>query len=149
MWDKNDKAVFHIPKEEELDDGSSFLEVGKENYMHNIKEHKGYYEIKIQRKRFDSLNIEMIRPCLLKIDTEGSEIYVLRGFGDKLKEVDVIQLEVSFEENFKCQSKLSELIEHLERFGFLGFVQKSLRFSDDYPNHCDLIFLKKLKKLDN
>ena len=143
LWDKNDKAVFHIPREEELDDGSSFLKVGKENYIHNIKEHKGCYNIKIERKRFDSLNIEIVRPCLSKIDTEGSEIYVLRGFGDKLREVDAIQLEVSFQENFKRQTKLSELISHLEKFGFLGFIQKSLRVHDDYPNHCDLIFFRK------
>ena len=97
----------------------------------------------MDRKRFDSLNINIKSPCLLKIDAEGSEIYVLRGFGEKLKEIDVIQLEVSFQENFKGQSKLSELISYLEKFGFAGFIQKSLRIHNGYPNHCDLIFFKK------
>lgn len=144
LWDKNDKSNFNIPQIEDFDDGSSFLEIGKENYIHEtLKEQATYKKIDVERKRFDSLGVEIIRPCLLKIDVEGSEIFVLRGFGKMLKKIDILQLEVSFEENFKEQTKVSDLINYLEPFGFLGFIQKTLRWSNKYPNHCDLIFIRK------
>ena len=141
LWDANDKAMFNIPKEYDL--GSSFLEIGDESFIHKEPGKISYKKIEIKRKRFDSLDIKIEKPCLLKIDTEGSELNVLKGFGNKLKDVDIIQLEVNFQENFKNQPKLSDLIKYLEDFGFKAFIQKSVRYDKDNKiNHCDLIFIR-------
>lgn len=68
-------------------------------------------------KRFDSLNIKIRRPCFLKIDVEGGEINVLRGFGKRLKEIDIIQLEYSFQDFVEEKTKLHKLIKVLSKYG--------------------------------
>jgi FkbM family methyltransferase len=148
LWNSNGRANLNIPRNEDLDDCSSFLEFGNEGFIKGIYEKTeskiDYDKVNVERKRFDSLDIDIKSPCLLKIDTEGSEIFVLKGFGSKLKEIDVIQLEVNFQENQKGQTKISELISYLELYGFIGFIQKTLRYGENgYPNHCDLIFFRK------
>lgn len=138
LWDEENKAILNIPKEKKYDCGSSFLEIEKDNFHKEIS----YKKIEVKRKRFDDLNITIEKPCLLKIDTEGSELNVLKGFGNKLKDINVIQLEVNFQKNFQNQSKFSDLIKHLEKFGFNSFIQKSVRYNDNKINHCDLIFVR-------
>lgn len=93
---------------------------------------KNKKEIKVKSIRFDSLNLEIKRPCLLKVDTEGHEYNVLKGFGDKLKEVDVIILEYLHKNFYNNQSKLSDIIKLLESYGFTAFRQ--LDYNDVVTN---------------
>ena len=148
LWDKNDRAEINIPLSGKFDDASSFLKADKENFVHNelLKEGKtNYKKIMVDRKRFDSLGIKILKPSLLKIDIEGTEMFVLKGFGKELFKIDILQIEVNFGKNFKGQPKASELIAYLEKFGFIGFVQKSLRNYNGNFKHCDLIFFKEEK----
>ena len=85
LWSSNKKAKFYLQREREGVE-SSFLkpiEIQKEKLE----------EREVELKRFDSLAIEIRRPCFVKIDVEGAEDRVLEGFGDKLKNIDFIQLE--------------------------------------------------------
>ena len=84
----------------------------------------------------------MQRKVLLKIDTEGHELKVLEGFGDKLNDVDVIMLEYLCEEYFVNQMKLSDIIKLLECYGFNGMVQVNLRTYNKYPVSYDMIFYR-------
>ena len=99
-------------------------------------------KIKTGIKKFDSLNIEIKRPCFLKIDVEGAEMLVLGGFKKNLNKIDVLQLEVNFSENFKGQAKIGELIEFLEKYSFRRFIQKNINYHNKIPQSCDLIFFK-------
>ena len=152
LWDENDRAKINIPSSGEFDDASSFLKVDEGNFVHGELLKKGkanYKKINVDRKRFDGLKINIEKPCLLKIDTEGSEMFVLKGFGDELFKIDILQIEVNFGKNFEGQPKVSELISYLEKFGFIGFMQRSLRKYEGSFKHCDLIFFKEEKEKEN
>jgi FkbM family methyltransferase len=92
--------------------------------------------------RFDNLDIDIEGPCFLKIDTEGHEYEVLEGFGDRLKEVDFIQIEHTFRNYFSEKKKLSEVINLLDKYGFNGIVQLNLRYGGGKLTFCDFLFFR-------
>ena len=77
------------------------------------------------------MSIEIKRPCFVKVDAEGGDLQVLEGFGKKLNEVDLIQVEFNEGENYK------EIMELLNKFGFIHFLQVGFRSK---TNKSDLIF---------
>jgi FkbM family methyltransferase len=137
LWNKNGKAVFNYNKR--ADRRSSFLGYGKDNKKFREEDVE---KIKVIQKRFDSVKLEIERPCFAKIDVEGVEAEALEGFGNRLKEVDVLQLEVNFQENFKEQSKFSKMIDFIEKTGFLGFLQNNVHYKNGVPERCDLFFYR-------
>jgi FkbM family methyltransferase len=60
-------------------------------------------------------------PVLLKIDTEGYELEVLRGASEVLKEVSYVVLEAPLTQNFEGSYTLSELIRFMAESGFEVF----------------------------
>ncbi len=90
---------------------------------------------KVQARRFDSLDLDIQKPALLKIDVEGAEKQVLEGFGEKLREFDIIILEYNMVKGIKS----SEIITLLEKYGYYSFVQKDLRSAMEQSN---MFFLK-------
>ena len=140
LWDKEEESTFYVNRENT--GASSFLKP-LEDYAKYIGSKDKVSEVKLQKKRFDKLKIPIIRPCFVKIDVEGAETNVLRGFGDKLKEVDVLQIEWFFKDFHENQMKLGTLLPLLEKYGFVGFIQRELGYIEGYPSACDLIFFKK------
>ncbi|MEK6891362.1 MAG: FkbM family methyltransferase [Nanoarchaeota archaeon] len=115
------------------------------------EETKGYIDnndIKKQEiniKRFDDLNISIQSPCFTKIDTNGYELEVLKGMQNKLKEIDILQVEIIFPSFFKRldgKSKISEIISFLSNYGFNVFIQQNIHVINGTIAHCDLIFFK-------
>lgn len=140
LWDKEGESIFYVNRENT--GASSFLKPLK-NYTKYIGTKDKLLEVRLQRKRFDKLKIPIERPCFVKIDVEGAETNVLRGFGSRLKEVDVLQIEWFFKNFHENQTKLGNLIPLLEKYGFVGFIQRELGYIEGYPSACDLIFFKK------
>jgi len=60
------------------------------------------------------------RPCLLKIDSQGSELDVLRGAERLLESVDEIFVECSFIEFYAGQALIDQVIAHLLDFRLVG-----------------------------
>lgn len=84
----------------------------------------------------------------LKIDTEGYELHVLKGFGDFLKNIKIIQFEYggTFLDN---KIKLIDVKEYLEQKGFYKFAyltndgpQIIKDFSDHYQ-YCNIVCINK------
>jgi FkbM family methyltransferase len=142
LWDKEGEDFLYYRKK--ASGASSFLRP-----LENIKQNKRMRDIakiKSSKKRFDKLNIEIKRPCYLKIDVEGAEDRVIRGFGKKLEEIDIIQIEWIFKEAYEEQMKLGETISFLEKKGFTGFIQKAIVYKkNSTPVQCDLLFFKERK----
>lgn len=61
------------------------------------------------------------RVSFLKIDTEGHDMAVLRGFGDALGMVDFVQVEASLNPQNALHVPLRVLEDHIRSFGFLLF----------------------------
>ena len=140
LWDREEESTFYVNKENT--GASSFLKP-LDNYTKYIGSKDKLSEVRLQRKRFDKLKIQIIHPCFVKIDVEGAETNVLRGFGNRLKEVDVLQIEWFFRDFHENQMKLGMLLPLLEKYGFVGFIQRELGYIENYPSACDLIFFKK------
>jgi FkbM family methyltransferase len=86
---------------------------------------------------------QVSRIALLKIDTQGFELHVLRGAEQLLNAggVEVIQLEVNFSPLYQGQPTLSSLYDFISRFGFglIGLYDVS-RDRNGCLKWCDAVF---------
>jgi FkbM family methyltransferase len=85
----------------------------------------GTPHFQVHTARFDSLVHhkqihweQLPHPVLVKVDTEGSELNVLRGFGDFLKQVEYVLVEIENREERGQNYTLVELCCYLSRYGF-------------------------------
>lgn len=91
-------------------------------------------------------NIEEID--FVKIDTEGYEFKVLKGFGDKIYNVKIIQFEYggTYIDN---EIKLLDIINYLKEKGFDNFSYLSpnglvkITNLDDHYNYCNIVCFNK------
>jgi len=96
--DKRYLSFFNIGLLNENNDSKDFFYNPKRKKKSSFIDKKEQtITLKVKTRRFDSLKIPIERPCLLKLDTEGTEFRALEGFGERLKEVDAIQIEVGRE----------------------------------------------------
>ncbi len=131
LWNKNMKIKFHKSSDEPM-----------QNTLFEPTHFKPSSTEETTVKRFDSLKLSIERPCLVKLDVEGAEYQVLEGFGDRLKEVDVLQLEEVFSDFFKNRVRLSQIMKLLENYGFRGFQQINITVEGSKLEKCDLLFFK-------
>ncbi len=95
-------------------------------------------------RRFDTLGLdvnEMSRPILVKIDTQGHELRVVKGFGDLLDKVDAVVAEVQNVVNEEYDQ--GELFSYLADHGFAKAVV--LHAHDDIfgqPDYMDVLWTK-------
>lgn len=89
--------------------------------------------IRVPVERLDALlpAARITRPCLLKIDVQGSELEVLRGAEGTLSAVDQVYVECSFVELYGGQALAGDVIAHLRERGFrlAGFSHPAYSFS--------------------
>jgi len=140
LWDKESTDTIYYNKKNI--GASSFLKPTEKYKKEKAHGEENIVKRKAHKKRFDTLNIQIQRPCFVKMDVEGAEDKVIKGFGDQLKHVDVLQLEWFFRDYHEGQMKLGDVLPYLEKYGFVGFVQKELNFVHGIPSTCDLIFFK-------
>jgi FkbM family methyltransferase len=83
-------------------------------------------------------------PNLLKIDTQGYEYYVLKGFEENLSKCEVILAELNFVDIHKNVKLADEVISFLKTFGFVIFdiCQLHRKPSDKVLWQADFIFVK-------
>jgi FkbM family methyltransferase len=89
--------------------------------------------VRVNASRFDSLEIPT--PDLIAMDTEGSELKILMGFGPSIKQVKFIILETSFWNNFQNHKDVStfpEIHRLLERYGF-QFLASNQDKKNEFP----------------
>lgn len=134
LGSKNKKSIIKVVKDR------SFLST-----MNRIKfDNKLIIETPIILRRFESLNIKLKGNCLLKIDTEGYELEVLKGFGNLLSKVSLIQLEINFENETIGTSDFIKIVELLREFGFISFIQDNNRFDNrGRLVQSDLFFIRR------
>lgn len=79
---------------------------------------KSIFEVRRADEYIREKGIELID--FLKIDTEGFEFNVLKGFGDQIQKVKIIQFEYGGT-YIDSGDKLKDVIEYLARYGFTNF----------------------------
>lgn len=101
-----------------------------------------FHKRKIKLDRFDNLDVKIRGKCFLKVDTEGHELEVLKGFGKRLEEVDVVLFEHCFRPYFSNQGKLGDTFNLLEKYGFNGVKQINTRKIGVTLTFCDWVFFR-------
>lgn len=99
--------------------------------------------IEVQVDRLDNLLDSDTAINKLIIDTQGSELNVLKGCGDLLNNTHTIVCEVEYVELYKDQPLFSDVLEYLEPFGFKhkGF-SRQVKWGSGSNIFADAIFKK-------
>lgn len=122
--------------------------------------------ITVDCKRYDVLAATGAPvPDFVKLDTQGTELEILRGFGDLLHSVSGIKLEAHFYPIYHGQPSISEIVSYLDKYGLAlremspcwSFDQELVevdclfmrRDGPDTPNHVSekIAFLKDIFRL--
>ena len=87
------------------------------------------------------------RPLLLKIDTEGYELNVIRGGAAFLRQTDVVIAEVSVAERFSGSYDFAEFITAMGEHGFdvHDFLHLSYRCDNTGTQLADIAFVNRAK----
>ena len=89
-----------------------------------------------QIMRFDETNIEVPDNFLLKVDVDGHDTHVLRGFGDHIKRASVIIVESTIQH-------VAERIALCSNFGFQLYDIVDLIYYGTSLYQFDLVFVRK------
>jgi len=107
-------------------------------------------EIRRADEYIKSTGVERID--FLKIDTEGCEMNVLRGFGEEINRVEIIQFEYGGT-YLDCGLKLGDIVQYLSDCGFFGFsyitpngLSPITDFTDHYT-YCNITAIRKGSRL--
>lgn len=68
---------------------------------------------------------------MIKLDTQGTELEIVRGFGESLKDVALVQMEVGDHKLYRGKPGLAEAIEYMNKEGFRLFDVQLAR--DEMP----------------
>lgn len=143
LLNKNKKTMFNVSSND--GNSSSILE---------LSEHKNIYpEIKYIKKKLlkgytfstlvKKMNINLKHYNTLVMDTQGSELLILKGAKKLLNNFKYIKLEAADFEVYKKNPTLHDLSAYLKKLNF--FEEKKIKIYSDYKgkNMYDVLFVKK------
>lgn len=139
LGNQNKLADFQL---NEFSDSSSLLKMTN-THKEIFPFTKNEQTIKVECKRLDSFTkIDIISPSFLKMDVQGAELLVLEGCGEIIKQIDVIELELNYEQFYEGQAKYSDVFIFMKNSGFKSFLQLNPRFSKNKLLWCDILFFR-------
>lgn len=129
---------------------SSFLEPNleliKKIQPYNWDRFEVVKKLNVKVNRLDNILDSDTEIHELKIDTQGSELKILKGCGDLLKNVTKIICEVEHVELYKNQPLFSDISDYLESFDFkFKTFERVVDWKQQYPIFADAVFVKKNK----
>jgi FkbM family methyltransferase len=91
------------------------------------------------------LPTNLARPCLLKIDTQGAELQVLEGLGDRLDEIDVVIVEASLMKFREGIPEFADIVRWLDSHDFVVYeiLEGHVRQLDNALAQVDLAMVKR------
>lgn len=97
--------------------------------------------------RGDTVWAEVVPACsqsvFLKTDTQGFDMNVLRGFGERLKDIRGVQIEAAFKPIYEGMPRYGEVLAFMERAGFsLSGVYPVSRDHDHAIIEADFVFVR-------
>jgi FkbM family methyltransferase len=118
-----------------MESGSSVL--SERSPLDRVVERRGL-------RRIDSILQEIEAPALLKIDTQGYEIEILKGSTSILQKIDAILLEVAIIEINEGAPLLHEVLAYMKSIGFVTYdiLEIHRRPLDGALNQIDILFVR-------
>ena len=118
-----------------MESGSSVL--NERSSIHRVVERRTL-------RRMDTILKDVGAPALLKIDTQGYEVEVLKGSMAILRNIDAILLEVAIIEINEGAPLLHEVLAFLKSIGFVTYdvLEIHRRPLDNALNQIDILFIR-------
>jgi FkbM family methyltransferase len=106
-------------------------------------------EIEVEIKRFDTFPLTILRPSLMKIDTQGSELMILEGMGQKIQEIDCFVIETSLIATLHGGPEFADVVSLMKRNGYVLFeiIDVLRRPLDQAMAQIDAVFVQEHSKL--
>ena len=128
-------------------DGRATIKIRPEHSGSTFFEEVGEVEIleqvEVPVKRFDAIPLTIIRPALMKIDAQGSELMILQGMGQRMKEIDCFVIETSLIATLHDGPEFTDVCSFMASSGFslfdiIGILRRPL---DDALAGVDAVFV--------
>lgn len=131
-------------------DGATYLNLyrnpGLNSLLEKIVDDEKSYDARIMRDLIPVVRAEtfcksngIYKVDLIKIDVQGFELEVFKGFGEMLSDVSVIQTECAWKLTYSNQPSYKDICDYLSQF---GFVEKAKQIDYiDGCDECDVIFV--------
>ena len=93
--------------------------------------------------------VDFSAPYFIKIDTQGSELEILKGALKTLRSTEALIIEVSVQDFFINSHTLKDLFDFLYRYNFrvFDFADLTYRPNDGFLAQLDILFVKKSSSL--
>ena len=149
LSDEEDKEMIFYRKKENLESGSFCTgdSLFKENTFHYSEHNTVKYVVKTKTlktilKKYNKESVD-----LLKIDTQGSEILIMKGLGDLLNNVEFIELECSLVEYNLGGCSFYDIIDFLKNDFEIFDIIDLHRHYGKYLCQIDVLFQNKKSKI--
>lgn len=118
---------------------------GDSYYKEDTTFYDGIDGVKVPATTLDNLVLSksMKKPDLIKMDTQGSEIDILEGAKETIKDTAVIQIEVSVLEYNKGAPNFYDYINYMIDIGFLPIGIEDVHLNDNILMQFDVVFMRK------
>jgi FkbM family methyltransferase len=149
LSDEDDKELIFYRKKENIENGDFCT--GDSLFRENSQHYQEHNTIETKVKTTTILNLlnkhNLKGVDLLKIDTQGSEIIIMKGLGYKLKDVEFIELECSLIDFNIGGCLLQDVIDFLkEDFNIFDIVETH-RQNQGLLFQVDVVFQNKKSKI--
>jgi len=123
------------------DDSSSILPISSlQTQLYPGTQKSGEQRIKVCRGDDVLGMLEVVAPVMLKIDVQGYEMSVLKGFSQSLDKIEYILTEVSFAELYEGQQLAHEIVSWLAARGFVLTGMYNLSVINGVAVQADALF---------
>lgn len=145
LSDRTGTATINLTKKRSC---SSFLEPNIDLLKKIQKSNWGRFEVEdtleVAIERLDNILDSDIIIDKLILDTQGSELQVLKGAGELLHNTKTIICEVEFIELYKDQPLFEDVKNYLTQYEFIHTrFTRQVRWSEKSPVFADAVFTKK------
>lgn len=139
LGDEEREVTFYTRSDKPHTEGNSYYEeVNYWDIQHLVQKNK------ITLQRLDDLFTDDTTFEVIKLDTQGSELDVLRGGENLCKKASVIILEVTYVEYNKGAPTAEEVINFMKEFGFEQKMSIGEHYDGDKIIQKDLVFVNKV-----
>lgn len=141
LGDNDGKEIDYFKIKTQFTTGNSIFRENSHHYTQN----ENYYIEKRFMKKLDTIVEENILPLpdFIKLDTQGSELLILKGSTKCMKDAKLILLEVSIHEYNKEAPLICDVLNFMKDNGFLMFDIIDNHYIYNTLAQIDILFCKK------
>lgn len=137
LSDSDDRVVDFFIKDDSLGTGNSY-------YKEQTTAYSECNPMQLKTKTLNTLVKEhsLPKPKIIKLDTQGSELDILKGASNIIKNADIIISEISILSYNKGAPVFSDYISFMDKLDFLPIGIDEIHFIDNMLIQMDIVFMR-------